>query len=72
MSQKLRRSEVTIRQFAVWCFERDRDIGQFSDQATFDGLPEPDRDVYLDEAKEYVDGSLRNNWPLDILNKIQE
>ena len=70
--ERVKRSKVTVNQYAQWRFESDKALGLFSVAATFENLPIEEQGIILDEAHEYVHGSRQNDWPLDMMDRIEE
>ena len=56
--------------FALWSFWRDQGEGLYPPEQTFEDLPMGDRDVYLAEADYYINEHPRDDWPVDILERI--
>lgn len=67
---QMKRSEVTQEQFAIWSFERDREVNLYSMDAKFENLPKDEWESYLEEADYYLKET--DDWPVDILDRLSE
>ena len=66
----MKKSDVTVEQFAKWSFERD--VARKLEYGTWDNADDETQEDYLDEAGFYFTGSMADNWPLDILNRLDK
>ena len=63
--------EVTTGQFAEWSFERDQRMGLYDGESvTWSTVPEDERQLYLEEAKYYINEHPRDDWPTDIMERL--
>ena len=66
--------EITKEQFAIWSFERDLSAGCFDEEInkpkSLNDLSSEEYRTYLDEAEMYFTLS-REDWPIDILERLQ-
>lgn len=60
-SEKITQDNITAEQFARWSFETDRSKRLYTRTTTFDMLPADERDVYMEEAKYYVNAHPRDD-----------
>ena len=68
----MKQSQVTIEQFAHWGFEDDLKCGCFDEEIIkkWEDLDPDLKDVYLDEAKYYMDN--KDDWPMEILLRLED
>lgn len=62
--------DVTVEQFAMWSFERDKSEGLYGKYRTYESLPCDEVAGYLTEASYYMKGA-KSDWPNDILERLQ-
>jgi len=67
-------SEVSREQFATWSVERDIAAGGFDEDPnikSFSDLPKEEQKIYLDEADYYLTKHPKDDWPTDILVRLE-
>lgn len=60
---------VTKEQFAIWSFERDKEVGLYPKDLPFECLPKDEQEAYVSEAEFYL-GKPQAEWPDDILQRL--
>jgi len=67
----MKQSEVTQQQFAEWSFERDQSIGIYPGRTSLADLPEDEQNQYQEEAAYYLNEHPKDDWPKDIMVRLE-
>ncbi len=66
----MKQKDVTVKQFAMWSFERDQKVGLFAKSIKYDNLPKDEKEAYESEAKHYINKHPKDDWPVDIMKRL--
>ena len=68
----MKKSEVTVEQFARWSVEEDVKNRLLPRYATLENIPVDERDIYLSEADCYINDEPAIGWPCFIVEKLDK
>jgi hypothetical protein len=58
--------------FAKWSFDHDKELGKYTSRTRWFDLPKSKQEEYLEEARHYIEEVDEENWPVDILEKLED